>query len=327
MSLPDAFPKRAVAMAEAGGLRFLGPEPEIVGRDPVLRSPFPLGEAAATVLALCGDGAAAIWAARGHGPQRPRVEVRRAAAALAGFAFQRLDPGPEARAADWEPEPGGWRAWGARSMLRGENASNPAVGIYRTTDGRWLHLHGGLPHLARRIEAVLGASGAAIAGAVGRWEAAALEDALAEAGTCGVIVRDADEWRDHPQGRTLAALPLVELHRIGEAPPRPLPQGAAPLGGLRVLDLSLALAGPTCARTLAQHGAEVLHVGAPGRVDRQPFQLETGHGKRSAHIDLDVAADREPGSIQPPFPQRSDLRIRCRVFPGALCSRRRLSRR
>ncbi|WP_256369755.1 CoA transferase [Tropicimonas sp. IMCC6043] len=280
-------------MAAKGGLAFMGEAPNITGRDPVMRFPRPLGEAAATAIALCGDAAAEIWRRRTGQSQSVRVDVRAAAASLAGYAYLRLTPGEGARAEDWEAEPGGWRAWGARSVLRGENASNPAVGIYRCADGRWIHLHGGLPHLAERLLEVLDTDPAGIATAVGRWHSDDLEETLAEAETCGAIVRTAAEWRDHPVAQSLRDRPVVELHRIGEALPVPLPAGGAPLSGLKVLDLSSALAGPTCARTLAEHGAEVLHVAAAGRRDRQPFLADTGHGKRSTALDLKTDRGRE----------------------------------
>lgn len=284
--LADRFPQRALDMAHLGGLSFLGEPPVIIGSDPVLHFPRPIGEAAATAIALCGDAVGEVWLRRTGQISRLRVDVRAAAAALAGYAYQLLTPSENARQSDWEPEAGGWRAWGARSLLRGENASNPAVGIYRCRDGRWIHIHGGLPHLAERILKVLDTDGPGIPDAIGKWEAESLEEALAAAETCGAVVRSTKEWHEHPQGRLLYALPVIEVVKVGDAPPQPLPDGQDPLSGLRVLDLSTALAGPICARTLAQHGAEVLHVVAPGRIDRQPFETETGHGKRSTRIDL-----------------------------------------
>jgi crotonobetainyl-CoA:carnitine CoA-transferase CaiB-like acyl-CoA transferase len=147
--------------------------------------------------------------------------------------------------------------------------------------------------------ALLGAASDAgsIARAVAGWDAQALEDALAAAGLCGARVRSAAEWSGHPQGRALARAPLVEVQRIGDADPTPLrgprasAPGARPLSGVRVLDLTRVLAGPTCARTLAEHGAEVLHVRSPRLPSIEPFVLDTNPGKRSCHLDLDRAED------------------------------------
>ncbi|MCW5718528.1 MAG: CoA transferase [Bauldia sp.] len=293
MNLPSEFPERALAMAARAGLGFLGSAPEIVGSDPVMRFPTPIGEAAATAMALCGDAVAEIWRRRTGEAQRPRVAVRAAAAAMAGYAFQLLQPADGIVLEGWEKEPAGWRAWGAHALLAGSNASDPAIGIYRCRDGRWIHLHGGLPHLAERIMAVLGTDRAGICAAVAEWDSEQLDEALAEARTCGAVVRSAEEWRRMEQGDALSRLPAVEVLRIGDAPPVPLPAGGAPLEGLRVLDLTTVVAGPTCARNLAQHGADVLHVCAPGRTERQPFEIDTGHGKRSTLIDLRSVAGQE----------------------------------
>ena len=60
--------------------------------------------------------------------------------------------------------------------------------------------------------------------------------------------------------------------------------GARPLSGVRVLDLTRVLAGPTCARTLAEHGAEVLHVRSPKLPSIEPFVIDTNPGKRSCFL-------------------------------------------
>jgi crotonobetainyl-CoA:carnitine CoA-transferase CaiB-like acyl-CoA transferase len=65
------------------------------------------------------------------------------------------------------------------------------------------------------------------------------------------------------------------------------------LSGVRVLDLTRVLAGPTCARTLAEHGADVLHIAAPALPTIDLFEMDTGHGKRQAYLDLNAPVDAE----------------------------------
>ena len=254
-----------------------GHELFISNRDPVLPTRFRVGEAAAAVLAAQAVAAADLWCLRGGRPQRIAVDVRAAAASLLSFAFMQL------------------------SAVALPRHPPTTIALHRSRDGQWIHLHGGFPHLHEGTLALLACADdpAAIAGAVARWEAQGLEDALAERRLCGARLRDATEWRAHPQGRALAGTPLVELVRLGSAPPEPLPGplaadlGARPLAGVRVLDLTRVLAGPTCARTLAEHGAQVLHVRSPRLPFIEPFVIDTNPGKRSCHLDLDRADDAE----------------------------------
>ncbi len=252
----------------SGGLALPGgADVEVTGADPVLAARFPVGEVAAAALAAGGAQAAHLWTLRGGAPQSASVDVRAAAASLLSFLFLRVD-------GDARPRP---------------SETNPCVALYPCGDGRWVHLHGAFPHLLRGTLDVLDCAHDAesIGAAVRAWDAQALEDALAERGMCGAMVRTAEEWRAHPQGRALAGVPAVEIVRISDADPRPLGAGNAPLDGVRVLDLTRVLAGPACGRTLAQHGADVLHVSSPRLPTIDVFDIDTGHGKRSAHVDLD----------------------------------------
>jgi hypothetical protein len=132
-----------------------------------------------------------------------------------------------------------------------------------------------------------------MAAAAAKWEGKALEDAFMTSGGCGAFARTTGEWAQHPQAAAVASLPLVEIVRITNAPPEPLPRGERPLAGVRVLDLTRVLAGPTCARTLAEHGADVLKITAPHLPNSGSVELDTGLGKLSAHLDLRNQQDVE----------------------------------
>ena len=71
----------------------------------------------------------------------------------------------------------------------------------------------------------------------------------------------------------------------------PVGDGVRPLGGVRVLDLTRVLAGPTNARVLAEYGADVLHINGEHLDNVPAFVMDTGHGKRAASLDLNVAED------------------------------------
>src|SRR6185369_7166369 len=81
--------------------------------------------------------------------------------------------------------------------------------------------------------------------------------------------------------------------KLSDSKPEPLPAGPRPLSGLRVLDLTRVLAGPTCARTLAEHGADVLKIAGPQLPDSGVSEFDTGIGKLQAYLDLRETAGVE----------------------------------
>lgn len=259
------------ALLASTGLE-VGATATLNGQDPVLPSRFHIGEAAATALGATGLAANELWTLSGGKVQDVSVDVRGAAASLIGFLFQRMEDGDQ--------------------PIREDRA---LVDLYQTGDDRWVHLHGAFPKLADGTLRVLDCepTAASVASAMRNWKAQDLEDTLAAEGLCGAMARTREEWLAHDQGKALANSPPVEIIKVGESDPEPIRSSTRPLGGTRVLDLTRVLAGPTCARTLASHGAEVLKVNSPNLQSVPPFVIDTGHGKRSALLDLDTAGDAQ----------------------------------
>jgi len=172
-------------------------------------------------------------------------------------------------------------------------ARNSIMGVYPTRDGRWSYLHCNFPNHRAAALGVLGVAEDrnAVARAVATWNAADLEEAIIAAKGAGGMARTQTEWANHPQAAAIAALPLLEIIRIGDGAPEALSPGDRPLSGVRVLDLTRVLAGPTCARTLAEHGAEVLKITAAHLPNLGHQEWDTGHGKLSAQLDLRVPGD------------------------------------
>lgn len=60
----------------------------------------------------------------------------------------------------------------------------------------------------------------------------------------------------------------------------------AVLDGVKVLDLCIVLAGPTCGRTMAEYGADVVKIDNPTRSDVVVFHNDINRAKRSILLDL-----------------------------------------
>jgi crotonobetainyl-CoA:carnitine CoA-transferase CaiB-like acyl-CoA transferase len=91
------------------------------------------------------------------------------------------------------------------------------------------------------------------------------------------------------EGRTVKAPHRPFGLTLSEGAPVPRPAGAMPLAGIRVLDFSWVIAGPTTTRYLAAMGADVIKVEAPGRGDPgRASELHTvlGQAKRAIVLDL-----------------------------------------
>jgi crotonobetainyl-CoA:carnitine CoA-transferase CaiB-like acyl-CoA transferase len=258
--------------ALAGGAPGALSDVTLTGQEPALPSSFRVGAAAQATIAATALAAAQLWRQRTGRRQTVSVDMRHAAVEFRSERYQRI--------ADRPPGP----SW------------DKIAGVYETGDARKVRLHTNFPHHRDGILALLGVAyeRAAVAAALLGWQAQAFEDAVAGAGLVATMLRAPAEWADHPQGQAVAALPLFEISKIGEAPARALPPNPArPLAGVRVLDLTRVIAGPVCGRALAAHGADVMRVTAPHLPGFAELDIDTGRGKLATALDLRASDDRD----------------------------------
>lgn len=267
----SAFMRCAGAIWEAVGGPRQALERLAVQGEGALPSVFPVSDLAAASVGVAGLAVSELIGLAGAAAPPVRVDRR-----LASFWF-----GTTLRPQGWELPP----LW------------DSVAGDYRAADG-WIRLHTNAPHHRAAALAVLGAPAdrAAVAEAVVRWEAGALESVVVGQGGCAAAMHSQQAWAAHPQGRAVQAEPLLHWTEAALSQPMPAPRAWRPvpgrlLQGVRVLDLTRILAGPTATRFLAGCGAEVLRIDPPGW-DEPGTVPEVTLGKRCARLDLATPGDR-----------------------------------
>jgi crotonobetainyl-CoA:carnitine CoA-transferase CaiB-like acyl-CoA transferase len=241
------------------------------GDDPVFKTPWRIGLAGSAALGAVGLAVSDLWRLRTGKAQAVSIDRHAAAMSLRSNTYV-LQNGE--RPVSWDP----------------------LAGHYPTRDGRTMFLHTNHPHHragALRIAGAATDTKEALAAAVAKWDGFAIEEAIASGGCVGGLSRSREEWNAHPHGIAIARLPLIDMVKIGEAPAEPLRKGERPLSGVRALDLTRVLAGPTSGRVLAENGADVLHIAAPHLPYQTEILMDTGHGKRCAWVDLTTPAGVE----------------------------------
>jgi hypothetical protein len=140
----------------------------LTGDDPILPTDFKIGTAASALIAATALAAGELWSQRTGRRQSVAVALRAAVAAFRSERYLRVN-------GEAPPD------------LRGD-----VFGFYRAGDGRWIQLHGALPHHRDGIVGFLGCASTrqAASRAVEKWNAAELEDALAKTEEFGAIVQE-----------------------------------------------------------------------------------------------------------------------------------------
>lgn len=175
---------------------------------------------------------------------------------------------------------------------------------YKTIDNRYFHLHGSLdatptlnmlslpehrPDLQgnEHIEAIKDIYRTVVA----KKDSMSLEIETNERWLQpGATCRTVDEYAATPHGRMNIEEPLYKVYKYQEQlPPSSWPHSqmiGRPLAGIKVLDMTKVIAGPTVTRILALMGADVLRVSTDTQPDALPFIADGQIGKRDVNINI-----------------------------------------
>ncbi len=189
-------------------------------------------------------------------------------------------------------------SWAGHIKVDGEPVPQWAdlSGRYSTADGRFVQLHCNFAHHAQGVADYLGVglNRSEFEAALLKRNAFEVEAALIDRGMICAVYRSLSEWDTHPHATATKDLALLDTDKLGSGEPLRLDNSTdRPLDGIKVLDCTRVLAGPTCGQTLAAHGAEVLRVGAAHLPSIQSGVLSTGFGKRNTFIDLSTTEGAE----------------------------------
>ncbi|KAI8623161.1 CAIB/BAIF family enzyme [Xylariaceae sp. FL1651] len=181
--------------------------------------------------------------------------------------------------------------------------------VYPTRDGRWFHLHGGLDSdkslrmlglperldIADEMEVIRRLSESVV-----RFDAEWLDiEANEHWRQAGGVCLTPEEYQESDHGKAVAndALFLIEEFPSEKLPPVPWPKVDTktfrPLEGIKLVDLTRAIAGPTIARLAALFGATVVRVSNMKLPDLGIVLFESNLGKRDAHLDLKTEEGRK----------------------------------
>ncbi|RFU25914.1 hypothetical protein B7463_g10423, partial [Scytalidium lignicola] len=182
--------------------------------------------------------------------------------------------------------------------------------IYKTREGRFYHLHAslnpdpslkaiGCPWDMPELTTVE-SSWAPFISKMAEKDAPEWDDILAEkAKQAGTICFSPDEFAETPQGKAIADMGLYKIYHFPDPSETPgwwksVPATSVkrPLAGLKIVDFTRIVAGPSIGRSLVELGASVMRVTGPNIADFSGLHPDLNWGKWNCHLDLKTEEDR-----------------------------------
>lgn len=274
-SLKNGELKELENLASLLGLnQYFQGEVELFGQDPILRSPHHLAESTAYALLCEAMAASSIRRLQTGKPNNLKINVEDAIHFLHSSHFL-------------------WQS-GYATTVGAEFI--PTNGIFSCRDGKHIMIESGPPYVKLERGYLnffdCGNNRESLARAIQQYDGENLQEALSQQGLPACLAYTKEEWRGHPQGRELLKVPVIEIEKLADGTPvaltGPEKHNLGPLSSIKVLDFTHVLAGPRSARTLANLGAQVLHISSPYHSDSLAQNLLVNPGKHSAYLDLNV---------------------------------------
>lgn len=152
-------------------------------------------------------------------------------------------------------------------------------GFFPAMDG-WVRLHANYPHHRKALEAALGEREfEGIRRVLQETRAAEVERLVNSAGGVASAVRSAQAWLQRDATRTLSKEPWIDFsltHCGNRRRCFSTSRSTHPLHGLRILDLTRVIAGPSATKLLGALGANVLRIDPPSLPELEDQHVDTG---------------------------------------------------
>jgi crotonobetainyl-CoA:carnitine CoA-transferase CaiB-like acyl-CoA transferase len=250
------------------------------GMDPIRKTRLKVGCAAAAVTAANAVATAILWRRRTGEGQDIHVDLRKA------YAVQ----------SPWQDILAKCTLINGVPQMMGGNVGQLGSHILPTRDDRWVILTSLYAANTLRACTLLdcGINPIQLERAARKWDSQELERAAQNAAVPLAICRTRAEYHATEQFQQNMAQPLINIEKIGDSAPEPLPAGPRPLSGLRALGMVHVVAGPALMRQLAAQGADCLNLNTLDWVEEPTMYWQCATGQRQTFLDGRIDANKKP---------------------------------